>query len=115
MKRNLLELDAEVIRGEIAEILDGVAFGTAGAHAEAACFDWRSGHDEGFFFNMGKTYWACVGDVDVDGRVVGVIVHADFLVWSVVAAEDANLGVVEEQAVIVWVGFEWVLRVNGGG
>ena len=115
MKRNLLEFDAEVVGGEIAEILDGVTLGTAGTYAEAACFDRRSGHDEGFLFDMGEAHRACIGDVDVDGGIVGVVVHADLLVRSVMAAQNANLGVVEEQAVVVGVGFERVLRVNDGG
>ena len=115
MKRNLLEFDAEVVGGEIAEVLDGMAFGTAGAYAETACFDWWPGHDEGFFFDMGEAHRAGIGDVDVDGGIVGVIVDADFLVRSVVAAENADLRVVEEQAVVVGVGFERVLRVNDGG
>lgn len=114
VKRNLLEFDAKVIGGEIAEILDGMALGTAWAHAEAACLDWRAGHDEGLFFDMGEAHRAGIGDVDVDGGIVGVIVDADFLVRSVVAAENANLGVVENQLVVVGIGFERVLGMSNG-
>ncbi len=114
VERELFEFDAEVVGGEIAEIVNGVALGASGGDAECSCLDGRAGHDEGWGFVMGEADGAGVGQVDVDGGVVGVVVDADVFVGAVVAADDAEVGGVEDELVVVGEGGQGILGVGEG-
>ena len=114
-EREFFEFNAQEVGGLIAEVLDAVAFGTGGSDAEGAGPGGWTGNDHRRRFIMSEADLAGVIEIDVDGGEVGMIVDGDFLVRAVVDADDLQVGIVEDEFVVVREGFEGILGGGGAG